>query len=96
MNRLASSTILALGAFLLCACTTVDYDFSDVKKSRSSVARITPPSGPVKAPRFGDRDPHEWTAKRRGIIPSMARTSQNTRAMWTGARYAPAAFRLPS
>ncbi|MEE9052168.1 GH25 family lysozyme [Brucella melitensis] len=63
MNRLASSTILALGAFLLCACTTVDYDFSDVKKSRSSVARITPPSGPVKAPRFGDRDPHEWTGK---------------------------------
>ena len=63
MNRLASYSILALGAFILSACTTVDYDFSDVKKSGSSVARIAPPSGPVKAPRFGDRDPHDWTGK---------------------------------
>ncbi len=30
MNRLASCSILALGALLLSACTTVDYDFSDV------------------------------------------------------------------
>lgn len=63
MNRLASCSILALGALLLSACTTVDYDFSDVKKSGGSVARIPPPSGPVKAPRFGDRDPHDWTGK---------------------------------
>ncbi len=63
MNRLASCSILALGAFILSACTTVDYDFSDVRKSGSSVARIAPPSGPVKAPRFGDRDPHDWTGK---------------------------------
>ncbi len=36
MNRLASCSILALGALLLSACTTVDYDFSDVKKSGGS------------------------------------------------------------
>ncbi|NKC27688.1 hypothetical protein HED52_02625 [Ochrobactrum ciceri] len=45
MNRLASCSILVLGALLLSACTTVDYDFSDVKKSGGSVARIPPPSG---------------------------------------------------
>lgn len=62
MNRLASRFALTLGLIFLSACTTTDYDFSDVKKG-GAVARIAPPSGAVKAPRFGDRDPHDWTGK---------------------------------
>ncbi|MBN9044782.1 MAG: glycoside hydrolase family 25 protein [Rhizobiales bacterium] len=58
MNR----SILVLCALFLSACTTTDYDFSDVT-AHGVVARIPPPSGPVHAPHFGDSDPHKWTGK---------------------------------
>lgn len=63
MNRLANRSILALGVFLLSACTTVDYDFSDVKKSGNSMQQMAQPTGAVNAPRFGDRKPFEWTGR---------------------------------
>lgn len=47
---------------LLTGCTTVDYDFSDAKPAKA-VQQIAAPGGNVKAPRFGDRDPHEWRGK---------------------------------
>ncbi|WOC16984.1 GH25 family lysozyme [Pseudochrobactrum sp. MP213Fo] len=57
--------IAALSLFLS-ACTSMDYDFSDVKKSGRST--ISMPSanavtGTTKAPRFYDRKPHDYTGK---------------------------------
>jgi lysozyme len=58
MKRLAASLL----TLLLAGCTTVDYDFS-VPKQTSAVQQIAAPIGNVSAPRFGDRDPHDWTGK---------------------------------
>lgn len=68
MHRLASRSLIILATLLLSACTTVDYDFSDVKKS-GGPQRIAPPSGSVKAPRFGDSDPHEWKGRHPWLYP---------------------------
>lgn len=58
MKRLAAGLL----TLLLNGCTTVDYDFSEAKRP-SSVQQIAAPSGNVSAPRFKDRDPHDWTGK---------------------------------
>ncbi len=58
MKRLEAGLLI----LLLTGCTTVDYDFSDAKRP-SAVQQIAAPSGNMKAPRFGDRDPHDWTGK---------------------------------
>lgn len=63
MNALANRMLTALGILLISGCTTVEYDFSDVKKSSNAVQQIPRPSGPVNAPRFGDRKPYEWTGR---------------------------------
>ncbi|MFK4823543.1 GH25 family lysozyme [Paenochrobactrum sp. BZR 588] len=63
MKRLAVTLTFLASAALLSACTTVDYDFSDVRKPSTQTTQIKPPSGNVRAPRFGDRKPHEWTGK---------------------------------
>lgn len=63
MKRLAVTLTFLASAALISGCTTVDYDFSDVRKPAAQNSQITPPSGKVNAPRFGDRKPHEWTGK---------------------------------
>ncbi|MBB6259842.1 lysozyme [Paenochrobactrum gallinarii] len=63
MKRLAVTLTFLASAALLSGCTTVDYDFSDVRKPSAQNSQITPPSGNVRAPRFGDRKPHEWAGK---------------------------------
>lgn len=63
MKQPANRSILALGMLLLAGCTTVDYDFADVKKSGNSMQQMARPSGSVNAPRFGDRKPFEWTGR---------------------------------
>lgn len=42
-------------SILLSSCTSVSYDFSDVVPPSGTV-----PKGSFKAPRFNDRNPHEW------------------------------------
>ncbi|MGH6759993.1 MAG: GH25 family lysozyme [Phyllobacterium sp.] len=59
MKRIAT----VLLTLTLAACTTVDYDFSDAKRPTATARHIAPPSGKVKAPRFEDRDPHEWAGR---------------------------------
>lgn len=55
-----------LGAAILAACTSVSYDFSDVRpEARASAARMAAPAGAqilvaVRNPRYGDRKPHPW------------------------------------
>lgn len=61
--RYVGKLALLLATSMLAACTTVSYDFSDVKASKNSVAPIASPSGNVTAPRFDDRKPHEWAGK---------------------------------
>lgn len=51
--RLLSALLLVLP---LAACGGVSYDFSDVRRE------VTTPAS-VSAPRFDDRDPHEWTGR---------------------------------
>lgn len=67
MKHLAVTFTFLASAALLSACTSVDYDFSDVRKPCAQAThkntQITPPSGTVRAPRFDDRKPHEWTGK---------------------------------
>lgn len=63
MNRMTNRSILALGMLLLAGCTTVDYDFADVKKSGSSMQQMARPTGSINAPRFDDRKPFEWTGR---------------------------------
>lgn len=59
----SSKLALIFAAGMLTACTTVNYDFSDVKSSKDLIAPIASPSGNDAAPRFGDRKPHEWAGK---------------------------------
>ena len=52
---------IALLSLVLSACTSVDYDFSDVKPAAGT--GISLPSASTKAPRFYDRKPHDYTGK---------------------------------
>ncbi len=59
--------VLAVLSLMLSACTSMDYDFSDVKPSAGTASgsgtAIALPSGSAKAPRFYDRKPHDYTGK---------------------------------
>lgn len=61
--QMSSKSALIIAITMLAACTTTDYDFSDLKSSNNTIAPISAPSGNVSAPRFGDRKPHEWAKK---------------------------------
>ena len=63
MHRLTSLSLIALSALFLAACTTTDYDFSDVKKPGATITQMPAPKGSVNAPRFYDRKPHDYTGR---------------------------------
>nr|WP_110748866.1 GH25 family lysozyme [Phyllobacterium leguminum] len=54
---------LFLSAPLLSACTSVDYDLSSVASTVRIEKQSTFAYPAVRAPKFGDRDPHEWKGK---------------------------------
>lgn len=55
MRRLAALIVLAAG---LSACTSVDYDSLSPSSGTGGATAVH--SIAVRAPRFGDSDPHEW------------------------------------
>lgn len=61
--QMSGKSALIIAITMLAACTTTDYDFSDLKSSNNTITPITAPLGNVNAPRFGDRKPHEWAKK---------------------------------
>ncbi|RCS25888.1 glycoside hydrolase [Phyllobacterium salinisoli] len=64
MKRTATVMLsLFLSALSLSACTTVDYDFSEPAKTVRTERKVTFAYPAVRAPKFGDRKPHEWKGK---------------------------------
>jgi lysozyme len=54
MRRWAAAVL----AIILAGCTSVGYDFSDVKPSGGAAPGVA-----VLSPRYGDRDPHPWSGR---------------------------------
>ncbi|GGA97072.1 glycoside hydrolase [Brucella endophytica] len=52
-----------LMSLFLSACTSVDYDLSEATKTVSIERKATFAYPAVRAPKFGDRDPHDWKGR---------------------------------
>jgi lysozyme len=52
-----------LMSLLLSACTSVNYDLAEATKTVHIQTRATFAYPAIRAPKFGDRDPHEWKGK---------------------------------
>ena len=56
-EKLARTLLTSIAsALLLTSCTTLSYDLGDIVPPSG-----TTPKGPINAPRFDDRKPHDWT-----------------------------------
>ncbi|PRD45394.1 glycoside hydrolase [Phyllobacterium phragmitis] len=56
-------TATVLLSLFLSACTTVDYDLSEATRTVRTERKVTVAYPAVRAPKFADRDPHDWNGK---------------------------------